>query len=148
MITGMGIAKKTAPMAWIVSAAAVANVAINIVLIPIWGMHAAAVTTVLANVVMVVGSWYYSQKVYPIAYDWARIIRTAVIGAVLVAAVVYLTPGEGLVGIVAASVAWVLYVILLVKTETISRADVARVRGYIRRALQGARRWSTRERVA
>ncbi len=37
MVTGMGIAKKTLPMAWVVTAAAVANVGINVVAIPIWG---------------------------------------------------------------------------------------------------------------
>jgi O-antigen/teichoic acid export membrane protein len=61
MVTGMGVAKKTGPMFWIVGGAAAANLGINILLIPVWGMRAAAWTTVLANAIMIAGGWYYSQ---------------------------------------------------------------------------------------
>ena len=138
MVTGMGVAKKTVPMAWVVTAAAVANVGVNVVAIPIWGMRAAAVTTVLANVIMVAGGWYYSQKVYPIPYEWRRIGRVVAIGALVVAAVAFLTPGSGVAGIGIAAVAWLAFVALLVKTAAITRAEVlalrAGLRGFTRRA--------------
>jgi O-antigen/teichoic acid export membrane protein len=138
MVTGMGIAKKTLPMAWVVTAAAVANVGINVVAIPIWGMRAAAVTTVLANMIMVAGGYYYSQKVYPIPYEWRRIGLVVAIGTVVVTAVAFLTPGSGAIGIGTGAIAWVAFVVLLVKSTAITRSEViamrAGVRGVTRRA--------------
>ena len=138
MVTGMGIAKKTLPMAWVVTGAAVANVGINVVAIPIWGMRAAAVTTVLANMIIVAGGYYYSQRVYPIPYEWRRIGLVVAIGTVVVAAVAFLTPGSGAIGIGTAAIAWVAFVVLLVKSTAITRSEVmamrAGVRGVTRRA--------------
>jgi O-antigen/teichoic acid export membrane protein len=124
MVTGMGVTKKTTPMMWIVGAAAVANIGINIILIPLWGMRAAALTTVLANLIMVGGSCYYSQKYYPISYDWSRIARVGLIGVAIVASAVWLTPGRGTFGIAAAAVGWVVFVVLLVTSGAIPRSEL------------------------
>ena len=139
MTTGMGMAKRTTPMAWVAAGAAAVNVGINIVLIPVWGMMGAAVTTVVANLIMVGGEWYYSQKVYPIAYDWSRILRTIAIGAGIVAIAVYLTPGSGLAGVAAAAAAWIAFVALLVWTRTVPRGELALVRDWMQQTRQ---RWA------
>jgi O-antigen/teichoic acid export membrane protein len=148
MVTGMGVAKKTAPMAWVVGGAAVANVGINLILIPLWGMHAAAVTTVLANVIMVAGCWWYSQRVYPIPYDWPRILRIAAIGVVVVAASVWLAPGRGVEGVAAAGLAWLVFAALLVMTRTIPATEVSRVVSSLRTLRPDWRSRSTREELA
>ena len=115
MVTGMGIAKRTVPMAWIVTFAAVVNIGVNVVAIPIWGMRAAAVTTVLAEGILVAGGWYYSQRVYPIAYDWRRIWLVIAIGTAVVRPSLPLTPGSGLIGIGTAATAWLGQVLLLAR---------------------------------
>jgi O-antigen/teichoic acid export membrane protein len=143
MVTGMGVSKRTAPMAWIVSVAAAVNIGINIVAIPHWGLKAAAWTTVLANVLMVAGSWYWSQRAYPISYDWSRMLRTMAIGIAVVAVVVLAAPGTGLAGILAAAAGSLLFVALLV-TSTISADERERGRavaqGLRRRVFGGPRR--------
>ena len=139
MVTGMGVAKNTVPMACVVTTAAVVNVGINIIVIPPWGMRAAAVTTVLANAIMVAGGWYYSQRVYPIPYEWRRIARTLIIGTFVVCAVTFLTPGHGSAAIALAIVAWVLFVLALIKTGTISSTETAAVRDGLRMALRRVR---------
>lgn len=142
MVTGMGVAKRTAPMAWIVGVAAALNIAINIVAIPQWGIKAAALTTVLANVLMVAGSWYWSQRYYPIDYDWRRMLRMMAIGIAVVAVFLLAAPTTGLAGILAATAAWVVFVALLV-TSTVSAAERERGRalaqGLLRRAFGGSR---------
>jgi O-antigen/teichoic acid export membrane protein len=144
MVTGMGVAKRTTPMLWVVGGAAIGNVAINIVLIPLWGMRAAAWTTVLANMIMVAGSWYFSQRAYPIEYDWRRIFLTTGIGVAVVSAVVWLTPGHGLVGYGGATVGWLVFVFLLVRSGVITPSNLAAARGAMRlRAI--IRRRSTSE---
>ena len=111
LVTGMGVSKRTAPMAWIVGVAAAANIGINLIAIPEWGIKAAALTTVLANVLMAAGSWYWSQLAYPIAYDWARILRTMAIATAVVAVVLLAAPGTGLAASLAATAGWLVFVV-------------------------------------
>jgi O-antigen/teichoic acid export membrane protein len=128
MVTGMGITKRTVPMAWIVSVAAVVNIGLNIALIPAWGIRAAAVTTVLADAIMVGGGWLYSQRVYPIPYDWKRIARVVIVGAVVVLISTELAPGRGLAGLTYAMVACVAFVLVVVKTGGVDPRDLATAR--------------------
>jgi O-antigen/teichoic acid export membrane protein len=142
MVTGMGVAKRTTPMAWIVAVAAAVNIGINIVAIPHWGIKAAALTTVLATALMVAGSWHWSQRVYPISYDWSRILRTMAIGIAVVAVFLLAAPTTGLAGILAATAGWLVFVALLV-TSTVSADERERGRalaqGLLRRAFGGPR---------
>ena len=139
VVTGMGVAKKTAPMAWVVGIAATVNIGLNLILIPRWGIEAAAATTVLSNAMMVYGGWYYSQKVYPIPYDWSRMIKTTIIGAVVVSLAVLVAPGHGLGAALVGLAAWVVFAVLLVKTSTINASEVAAARGLIRKLLARTR---------
>jgi O-antigen/teichoic acid export membrane protein len=148
MTTGMGVAKKTTPLAWIVAIAAVVNVGINVVLIPSWGMQIAAVTTVLANLLMVVGVWRYSEKVYPIPYDWSRIIKTTLLGTAVVLISVYAAPGRGIAGIAAATLAWTVFVVALIKSGVIRSHDLARGRQLVARAWQNVARRQAGQGVA
>jgi O-antigen/teichoic acid export membrane protein len=127
MVTGMGVAKRTVPMALVVTFAALVNIGANVVLIPVWGMKAAAVTTVLANIVMVVGCWYFSQRAYPIPYDWPRILRTGILGAAVVAIAVSVAPGRGVAGLAAAGLAWLVFIALLVGTRTVRTQEIAQL---------------------
>lgn len=146
--TGVGVAKRTAPLAWVVTGAALVNLGINIALIPVWGMEIAAITTVLANLLMAAGVWHYSQRVYPIPYDWRRILGTTAIGAVIVAGELYLAPGQGAVGILCAAAAWVLFVLVLVKTRMIRGEDLASARELLLGLRGNLSRRPPRERLA
>jgi len=146
MITGMGVTKRTGPMAWIAGAAAAFNLGVNMVVIPRWGMLAAAVTTALANALMVAGGWLYSQRVYPIPFDWRRIGQVGLIAAVIVCPVAFISP-RGLVGGLGWAVAaWAAFVLLLIKTHAIERHELLAARQWARHAFR-ARRRSSREAV-
>jgi len=141
VVTGMGITKRTGPMAWVVGGAAIINVGLNIPLIQAWGMRAAAGTTVLAYAIMVAGGWYYSQKTYPIDYEWSRILRTFVIGVLVVSVTVLMAPGRGIAGLGIALAACAVFVALLVKFRAIAPQDTALVRarlGAMVRAREGS----------
>ena len=131
MVTGMAIRKRTAPMAWIVGLAALVNIGLNILLIPRFGMPAAAATTCLSNVIMVAGGWFYSQRVYPIPYDWRRIGRVIVVGVGVVAPTVLLTPGAGILGLVSVAGATLTFVALLIKIHAITSTDRAAMRAWL-----------------
>jgi O-antigen/teichoic acid export membrane protein len=78
---GVGRAKRT-QFNWIVTGAAAAvNIGLNLILIPPYGMMGAAVATIAAYVVMFAGMLWWSQRIYPVAYQWRR-VATAVGAAV------------------------------------------------------------------
>ncbi|HWG55773.1 MAG TPA: oligosaccharide flippase family protein [Gaiellaceae bacterium] len=81
MAIGVGRAKRTQFNWLITGAAALVNVALNLVLIPRYGMMGAAVATVAAYAVMFVAMTWYAQRVFPTPYQWRR-VATAVAAAV------------------------------------------------------------------
>jgi O-antigen/teichoic acid export membrane protein len=71
---GSGRARRT-QLNWVVTGiAAAVNVGLNFWLIPRWGMVGAAISTVAAYVVLFIGMTLYSQSVYPVPYQWRRIV--------------------------------------------------------------------------
>src|SRR5206468_12639149 len=71
---GSGRARKT-QLNWVVTGTgAAANVALNFWLIPRWGMVGAAISTLAAYVVLFAGMTMYAQRVYPVSYQWRRVI--------------------------------------------------------------------------
>jgi O-antigen/teichoic acid export membrane protein len=82
---GVGRARRT-QFNWVVTgAAALVNVALNLALIPPYGMMGAALATVAAYTTMAVGMAWWSQRIYPVPYQWRR-VATAALAAVALAA--------------------------------------------------------------
>lgn len=96
MAIGVGRAKRT-QFNWLITGlAAVVNVALNLLLIPPYGMMGAAVATVAAYGVMFVAMTWYAQRVFPVPYQWRRVLTAA--GA----AVALLLAGKAVGGLAAA----------------------------------------------
>ena len=82
---GIGRAKRT-QFNWVVTgAAAIVNVALNLALIPSYGMMGAAIATIAAYTTMFVGMAWWSQKIYPVPYQWRRVATAVAAGLALVA---------------------------------------------------------------
>src|SRR3954468_10288423 len=76
---GSGRARRT-QLNWVVTGAgAAANIALNFWLIPAYGMVGAAFSTLAAYVVLFGGMTWYAQHVYPVPYQWRRVV--IVVGA-------------------------------------------------------------------
>ena len=73
--TGYGIAfkKKSKYYFYSVSAGAVVNVLLNIILLPEMGARGAALTTLIGTAVMFAMTYYYSNKLYPCDYGILKI---------------------------------------------------------------------------
>ncbi len=81
---GVGRAKRT-QFNWVVTGAAAAvNVALNLLLIPRSGMMGAAIATVAAYSTMFVGMTWWAQRIYPVPYQWRRVVTAASAGVALV----------------------------------------------------------------
>jgi O-antigen/teichoic acid export membrane protein len=76
---GIGRARRT-QFNWIVTGAAAAvNVALNFALIPPYGMMGAAIATAAAYVVMFVGMTLNAQRVWPVPYQWRRVLTLSLV---------------------------------------------------------------------
>jgi O-antigen/teichoic acid export membrane protein len=83
---GLGRARRT-QFNWVVTgAAALVNVALNLALIPPYGMMGAAIATVAAYATMAAGMAWWSQRVYPVPYQWRRVATAAAVALALVVA--------------------------------------------------------------
>jgi O-antigen/teichoic acid export membrane protein len=82
---GIGRARQT-QFNWIVSGAAAAlNIALNFALIPRYGMMGAAVSTAAAYVALFAGMTLNSQRVYPVPYQWRRVLTLSGVAIALAA---------------------------------------------------------------
>jgi O-antigen/teichoic acid export membrane protein/glycosyltransferase involved in cell wall biosynthesis len=83
---GVGRVRRT-QFNWVVTGiAALVNVALNLALIPPYGMMGAAIATVAAYSTMAVGMAWWSQRLYPVPYQWRRVATAALAAVVLAAA--------------------------------------------------------------
>ncbi len=71
---GINIQKQTQYLPISVGIAALTNVLFNLILIPFFGYRGAAWSTLLAYLTSVIIIYYFSQRVYPIHYQWGKII--------------------------------------------------------------------------
>ena len=83
---GVGRAKRT-EFNWVITgAAAVLNVALNLALVPRYGMEGAAAATVAAYALLFVGMAWWARRVYPVPYQWRRVATALFAGVALVVA--------------------------------------------------------------
>ncbi len=81
---GVGRARRT-QFNWVVTgAAALVNIALNLALIPSYGMMGAAVATIAAFATMFAGMAWWAQRIYPVPYQWRRVLTAAAVGVALV----------------------------------------------------------------
>ena len=82
---GIGRMRQT-QLNWVVSGtAALVNIVVNIALIPVYGMMGAAVSTLIAYLVLFAGMWLRSRHVYPVDYQWRRILTLSGVAVALTA---------------------------------------------------------------
>jgi O-antigen/teichoic acid export membrane protein len=84
-VVGIYLKKKTGWLPFVTGAGALVAVAGNFILIPLFGIHGAAWSVTLAYAVMAVLLWAVNRKLYPIPYEWGRILKIAAVSAFLYA---------------------------------------------------------------
>ena len=72
-LAALTYAKSVRMLPLVTVAAAILNIALNVILIPRFGYIAAAITTVAAYVVQAVMLYYFAQRSFPIPYQWRRL---------------------------------------------------------------------------
>jgi O-antigen/teichoic acid export membrane protein len=74
---GTGRSRKTRTNWVVTGAAAVLNIALNFALVPSYGRMGAAIATVSAYTLLFVGMAWRAQTVFPVPYQWRRVVTLA-----------------------------------------------------------------------
>ncbi len=97
-------------------AALAANVALNLALVPSLGIVGAGIALVASYVVVLVLMYGFTQRLFPVPYEWGRLTRVLLVSAALVGGGEVLLPTEGFVGLVARVTVWLAYPLALLAT--------------------------------
>ena len=111
------------------AAALVANVVLNLVLVPPLGIVGAGIALVASYLLVVALMYGFTQRLFPVPYEWGRLVRIVVATAALVGLGELLLPTEGFAGLVGRVVLWLAYPAVLL----LSGFFTAEERGWLTR---------------
>jgi O-antigen/teichoic acid export membrane protein len=94
-------------------AALAVNVVLNLVLVPPLGIVGAGLALVASYLVVVAAMYVFTQRLFPVPYEWARLARIVLVSAVLVGLGELLLPTDGFAGLAARTALWLTYPLVL-----------------------------------
>jgi O-antigen/teichoic acid export membrane protein len=126
-------------------AALAVNVVLNLVLVPPLGIAGAGLALLASYLVVVALMYGFTQRLFPVPYEWGRLARVVLVSTALVAGGELALPSEGAAGFLARGVLWAAYPLLLLVSGFFSaeeRGWLARLRhpGELLARLRAARR--------
>ena len=134
LVAGVYIEKKTQRLPAITLVGAGVNIGANFLLIPSMGMMGGAVATLLAYAAMAAVLYVDVRAYYPVAYEWGRIARLAVAGALAYLLFVVVDPGS--YRILWKCLLLLVFVALLVLLKFFLPEEVQALRRWTRRGVQ------------
>ena len=130
--TGLNLSSHTGWLPITVGAAALANLALNLLLVPGLGMIGAGISTIAGYALLAVGTGLAGQRHYPVGWDLPRVIGTLAVGGGLAAASLL---GPDLLAWRLACIA--AYPLAVVALRIVDRRDLERIWAAIRRRQPG-----------
>jgi O-antigen/teichoic acid export membrane protein len=98
------------------AAALATNIALNLALVPPLGIVGAGLALVASYLVVLVLMYSFTQRLFPVPYEWGRLARIVLVSALLVGGGELLLPTDGFVGLVARTAFWLAYPLALLAT--------------------------------
>ncbi|MBA2523081.1 MAG: oligosaccharide flippase family protein [Solirubrobacterales bacterium] len=123
-------------------AAMAANVGLNLLLVPAYGIVGAGVALVLSYVVVIVLMYAFTQRLFPIPWQWRRLAVIALAAGALIAGGDLLLPTEGVLGLLLRAALWLTFPALLWFGGVVNAGERRVLRtavssGDLRRRIQG-----------
>lgn len=123
-VVGIYLKNKMKVLPLITGIAAIVNFAGNLLLVPKYGMWASAWLTVASYFIMAVLLYFYIQRIYPVPYEWGRILHIGIVsGAVFFAGWIGRQYGTELPGYVLS----IAFPVILVLTGLANKRELARI---------------------
>lgn len=98
------------------AAALAANIALNLALVPQLGIAGAGLALVASYFVVLGLMYVFTQRLFPVPYEWGRLARIVLVSAALVAGGELLLPTAGAAGFLGRVVVWAVYPLALLAT--------------------------------
>jgi O-antigen/teichoic acid export membrane protein len=137
---GIFLKKKTYWYPIINSIAAAANIALNFVLIPKYGVLGAAIATLGSFFLLPFLAYMISQRYYPLRYDFLRMGKVVVLGAVIYFATMWIDTGSTFIDFLLKLGLLSLFPVCLLPIGFFSRAEITYAKAFFR---NGKARFST-----
>lgn len=122
LLVGIHVEEKTIYLPLLTGAGMLVNIVLNFALIPRFGMMGAAWATTLAYGGMMMWGYFIIQKIYPIAYEWPRIVKVCALTIVLFMLPKALPLHAGLRGVLLVSFPLLLWLIGFFEKSELQRA--------------------------
>jgi O-antigen/teichoic acid export membrane protein len=97
-------------------AALAVNVVLNLLLVPPLGIVGAGLALVASYVVVLTLMYVFTQRLFPVPYQWGRLARVLLTSAVLVGLGELFLPTDGFPGLVARAALWLAFPLVLLAT--------------------------------
>jgi O-antigen/teichoic acid export membrane protein len=130
------------------AAAAVANVALNVALVPPLGIVGAGLALVASYLVVVVMVYAFTQRLFPVPYEWWRLALIVLSAAAVVGAGEVLLPTDGFAGLASRAALWLSYPAALFAVGFLHEEERSRLAGMLRPSAIAARARSLRTATA
>lgn len=104
-------------------AALVVNIALNLLLVPSLGIVGAGLALVASYLVVLGLMYVFTQRLFPVPYEWGRLLRVVLTVAVLVGAAELLVPTEGALGLLLRAALFAAYPVVLWVTGFFSEEE-------------------------
>jgi O-antigen/teichoic acid export membrane protein len=91
------------------AAALASNVVLNLILVPPLGIVGAGIALVVSYVLVVALMYGFTQRLFPVPYEWTRLAKVVLVTAALVTLGELLLPTDGLAGLAGRIVVWLAY---------------------------------------
>ena len=95
------------------AAALGANIVLNLLLVPPLGIVGAGLALIASYLVVLALMYVFTQRLFPVPYEWGRLSRVVLVSAALVGIGELLLPTTGAAGLVARGVLWLAYPFVL-----------------------------------
>jgi O-antigen/teichoic acid export membrane protein len=98
------------------AAALVTNIVLNLLLVPPLGIVGAGIALVASYLVVLALMYVFTQRLFPVPYEWGRLIRVLAVSAALVGLGEALLPTDGFTGLALRVLLWLAYPVALLAT--------------------------------
>jgi O-antigen/teichoic acid export membrane protein len=105
------------------AAALIANVGLNLALVPSLGIVGAGIALVASYLVVLALMYGFTQRLFPVPYEWGRLARVVLASATLVAVGELLLPTSGAAGLLGRTVLWLAYPLTLLASGFFTPAE-------------------------
>lgn len=99
------------------------NVGLNLLLVPAYGIVGAGVALVLSYVAVLALMYGFTQRLFPVPYEWARLAKVVLLAALVIAIGEFVSPTEGFAGLAARLLFCAAYPLLLLVTGFFNPAE-------------------------